>query len=285
MGTELNNQPENKDFLTWWAEDFAPALIATRKALEPYVHQLQEYTVALNKAFGEFIEEHRETLEIWAKFADIYPQLEPYLESIKSELDNPDFEIANDVIELAHILETIDFEKDPNTVTLLNVISGEVFQKSLVDFYSSLSLDQGRLQLIKESLELHNKGYYAGSVCLLYGLIEGVLTESFEKANYLLISKRSIQSVEADGSVNRKSNLKGLVPKLDHAITRQDQLQSYYKKIKSYELVAGDAEQTIPKTRNNILHGGSVSFNTEKRSAQLILWLYSTILHVRVLGI
>lgn len=277
----MSNQTENKDFFTWWEEDVAPALVA----LDPHIRQWQQYAVAMNKALSEFIEEHRESLELWAKFAKIYPQLEPYLNNITSGLSDPDFKIANDVVELAHIFEAIDLQKDPNAVTLLDVISNQAFQKSLIDFYAGLTLDQNRLLLIKEALELHNKEYYAGSVCLLYGLIEGVLTESFEKANYVLINQRKIKPVKADGSINQKSNLTGLVPKLDHAITRQDELQSYYAKIKTYELAAGDAEQTIPRTRNEILHGGSVSFNTEKRSAQLILWLYSTILHVRVLGI
>lgn len=281
----MSNQTENKDFFTWWKKDFAPALVATRKALHPHIRQWQQYAVAMNKALSEFIEEHSESLELWAEFAKIYPQLEPYLNNITSGLSDPDFEIANDVVELAHFFEAIDLQKDPNTFTLLDVISNQAFQKSLIDFYAGLTLDQNRLLLIKEALELHNKKYYAGSVCLLYGLIEGVLTESFEKANYVLINQRKINPVKADGSINRNSNLTGLVPKLDHAITRQDELQSYYAKIKAYELVAGDPEQTIPRTRNETLHGGSVSFNTEKRSAQLILWLYSTILHVRVLGI
>ena len=35
-------------------------------------------------------------------------------------------------------------------------------------------------------LNLHNQGYDGGSMCLLYSLIEGVLTESFEKANYIV---------------------------------------------------------------------------------------------------
>ena len=281
----MSNQTKNKDFVTWWMEDFAPALVATRKASEPHIRQWQQYAVAMNKALSEFIEEHRESLELWANFAKIYPELEPYLNNITSGLSDPDFEIANDVVELAHIFEAIDLQKDPNAVTLLDVISNQALQKSLIDFYAGLTLDQNRLLLIKEALELHNKKYYAGSICLLYGLIEGVLTESFEKANYVLINQRKVNPVKADGSINQKSNLTGLVPKLDHAIKRQDELQSYYAKIKTYELVAGDAEQTIPRTRNEILHGGSVSFNTEKHSAQLILWLYSTILHVRVLGI
>ncbi|MBR8844291.1 hypothetical protein [Pseudoalteromonas sp. JC3] len=281
----LSNQSEGKDFLTWWKEDFEPALMATRKALEPHIQQWRQIALAVNKALNEFVEEHRESIELWTQFAKIYPQLEPYINNISSGLNDPDFEIANDVIELAHIFAAIDLQKDPSAASILDVISSEAFQNSLIDFYSSMSLDADRLPLIKEALDLHNSEKYAGSICLLYGQIEGVLTESFEKANYIIINQKKINPVKIDGSVNNKSNLTGLVPKLEHAITRQDQLQSYYSKIKTYELVAGDAEETIPKTRNKILHGGDLGFNTEKRSAQLILWLYSTILQVRVLGI
>lgn len=281
----LSNQSEGKDFLTWWREDFGPALVATRKALEPCIQQWRQIALAVNEALNEFIEEHRENIELWAQFAKTYPQLEPYIDNISSGLNDPDFKIANDVIELAHIFSAIDLQKDPSAASLLDVISSEAFHNSLIDFYNSMTLDANRLPLIKEALDLHNSGKYAGSICLLYSLIEGVLTESFEKANYIIINQKKINPVNVDGSVNNSSNLTGLVPKLEHAITRQDQLQSYYSEIKTYKLVAGDAEETIPKTRNKILHGSDLGFNTEKRSAQLILWLYSTILQVRVLGI
>ncbi|NKC21124.1 hypothetical protein CWC29_020280 [Pseudoalteromonas sp. S4498] len=281
----LSNQPEDKDFLTWWKEDFGPALMETRKVIEPHIQQWRQIELAVNNALNEFLKEHRESIELWSLFAKIYPQLEPYIDSISSGLNDPDFEIANDVIELAHIFAAIDLQKDPSAASILDVISSEAFQNSLVDFYSSMSLDADRLPLIKEALDLHNSEKYAGSICLLYGQIEGVLTESFEKANYIIINQNKINPVKNDGSVNNESNLTGLVPKLKHAITRQDKLQSYYSKIKTYELVAGDPEETIPKTRNKILHGSDLEFNTEKRSAQLILWLYSTILQVRVLGI
>ncbi|UDM64318.1 hypothetical protein KIJ96_20305 (plasmid) [Pseudoalteromonas piscicida] len=281
----LSNQPEDKDFLTWWKEDFGPALMETRKVIEPHIQQWRQIVLAVNNALNEFLKEHRESIELWSLFAKIYPQLEPYIDSISSGLNDPDFEIANDVIELAHIFAAIDLQKDPSAASILDVISTEAFQNSLVDFYRSMSLDADRLPLIKEALDLHNSEKYAGSICLLYGQIEGVLTESFEKANYIIINQNKINPVKNDGSVNNESNLTGLVPKLKHAITRQDKLQSYYSKIKTYELVAGDPEETIPKTRNKILHGSDLEFNTEKRSAQLILWLYSTILQVRVLGI
>ncbi|MCF5725801.1 hypothetical protein K3H43_00145 [Aeromonas veronii] len=60
----LSNQPVEKDFLTWWREDFGPALEATRKALEPHIQQWHQIALAVNKALNIFIEEHREIIEL-----------------------------------------------------------------------------------------------------------------------------------------------------------------------------------------------------------------------------
>ena len=267
----MSNDANQKDFFIWWREDLTPASVAARKNLEPHIKRWQEIAVAFNKALNQFVEEHRETIELWAAFAKAYPQLEPYIDNITQGLNDPDFEIANDVVEIAHIFEVINLERSSESVSILSVISSPLFQKSIIDFYTNLPLEQERLQLIQEALLLHNLSYYGGSICLLYGLIEGTLTESFEKANYVSINANKINPIEVDGTTNTGRNLTGLVQKLEHAISKRDELSTYYGKIKSYQLVNGDPQETIPKTRNNILHGGSVDFNTEKRSAQLIL--------------
>jgi len=48
----LSNQSEGKDFVTWWKEDFSPALVATRKALEPHVKQWRQIALAVKKHIG-----------------------------------------------------------------------------------------------------------------------------------------------------------------------------------------------------------------------------------------
>lgn len=258
--------------------------IKPKKEIIATIIKWQEKLSEIEKLLTRFIETHRETIELWIEFSKIYPQLEPYVENIMQGLSDPEFEIANDVVELAHILEAIDLQQAPEAITLIDIISTKRFYTSLIDSYKNTTLDEQRTPLIIEALELHEKEYYAGSICLLYGLIEGVLTESFEKARYIQINGDKVNPIRADKSVDNKSNLTGLAKKLDHASQQGDQLQEYYEKIKTYELVNGDQTQTIPKTRNKILHGGSVNFNSKKRSAQLILWLYSTILHIQPLA-
>ncbi|MFM4836037.1 hypothetical protein ACEUCO_05330 [Aeromonas veronii] len=279
------DKQDNKDFFTWLREDLAPELAAAQKSWEPYIYRFQQYATAINKALICFIEEHRDTLALWVELSKVYPKLEPHINNIISGLDDPELEIANDVIRVVHVIESIDLNKDPSTASLLDVISTDSFQNSLIDAYLNLKLDQDRLGLIKEALELHNKKYYAGSVCLLYGLLEGTITESFERAGYIIRTKGNIRAVKESGLGGSDKPLNGLVPKINHAITCKDELESYYHKMKTYELVSGDQNKTLPRERNAVLHGNSVTFNTERHSAQLILWLYSTILHVRILVI
>jgi len=271
---------EQKDLLIYLQENITPTIIAIGKTLEPFIQFIEEH----KEPFIRFIEEHKETIELWVQFAAIYPKLELYIDNISKGLNDPDFEIANDVVKFAHILDAIDLEKSPEAITIMSVISSELFQKSVNDFYLNSCLDKRRLPLIQEAMLLHKLGYYGGSICLLYGLIEGVLTESFIKNKYIFCNNDLINPISHNGTVNSKKNLTGIVAKLDHAISYEDPLKTYYQKIKSYKLVSGESGGTISKTRNSILHGGSVDFNKERRSAQLLMWLYSVLLHVDALG-
>lgn len=261
-----------------------PVAEAARHAIEVHREKLQQIATAINEGIAAFIENHKEVFVGLAQFAEVYPKLRPYLENIIKGFEDPDFEIANDVVEMAHIFAAIDLNSEPESCNLMTLIKSDNFTQSIHNIYKASSLNEARISLIKEALDLHEVGSYGGSVCLLYGLIEGVLTESFEKAKYIINTYNRVHAVKADGSVDKRV-LTGLVPKLNHAITREDHLIDYYRKILTYELVSGNEEETIPKTRNSVLHGSSLDFNTEKRSAQLILWLYSTLLHVEALGV
>lgn len=280
----MTNQSENEETIFWLRKEFPLFLADTRKTVKPHIEQWRKTIIKTRQALNKFAKEYQADIDIWVKLAEVYPQLEPHVDNIIAGIDNTEFQVGTDIIELAHIFEAIDLQSDPDATSILSVISSKNFQKSLIHSYHETTLNIDRLPLIQEALELHNNEYYAGSICLLYGQFEGVLTDSMEKAGYIIKKGNKIEAV-ASNKKGKKDNLSGLVPKLKHAIKMEDELQGFYEKIEKHELVAGDEKQTIPKTRNGILHGSDMSFNTEKRSAQLILWLYSIILQVRVLGI
>ena len=272
-------------FDKWFREEFAPALLVTMKTVEPHIRKGIKLAIIIQKNLDTFVRTNREAISAWAQFAEVYPKLQPYVENIKVGLLDPDFQIANDVIRLSHIYSVIDLEKEPEVTSLMSVISGKNFQNSLISFYKNISLEQERLPLIEEALLLHNQKHYAGSICLLYSLLEGVITESFEKAAYIQKISEKYFPIKKDGTINRKRPLNGLIPKIEHAIVQEDDLKAYYEKIICYKLVSDDPKQTISKTRNQIMHGNLLDFNTEARSSQLILWLYSMLIHIQVLGL
>ena len=279
----MTNKSENKETINWLRKELPLFLADTRKTVNPYIEQWRKTTIETRQALNKFAKEYQADIDIWIKFTEVYPQLEPHVDNIIAGIDNSDFQVGTDIIELVHICEAIDLQSDPHATSILSIISSKSFQDSLIHSYHESTLNIDRLPLIQEALELHNNKYYAGSICLLYGQFEGVLTDSFEKFGYIVKEGDKIRPVAGDGTV--KGSLSGLVDKLKHAIKMEDELQSFYERIQNHELVAGDEKQTIPKTRNGILHGSDMSFNTEKRSAQLILWIYSIILQVRVLGV
>lgn len=191
--------------------------------------------------------------------------------------------LARDVVDLAFVFDCIDLEKDPESISLLSLIAAPKFQSSLLNFYGCLNLDKDRIPLITEAFSLHNSRYFAGSVCLLYSILEGVVTESLCSKN--VISRRAnggYEGVLSESKKGKSAPLPGLAKKIDCVPAESSgEVGKFYEKFKACQLVSGDLESTILKRRNAVLHGSSVDFNVEKHSAQLILWLYSFVLHER----
>lgn len=226
-GKPMINQSENEETFNWLRKDFTLFLADTRENLKPYIEQWRKTVTETRQALNKFAKEYQADIDIWVNFAKVYPQLEPHVDNIITGIDNTEFQVGTDIIELAHIFEAIDLQSDPDATSILSVISFKNFQKSLIHSYHETTLNIDRLPLIQEALELHNNEYYAGSICLLYGQFEGVLTNSMEKAGYIIKKGNKIEAV-ASNEKGKKDKLSGLVPKLAHAIKMEDELQKFY---------------------------------------------------------
>lgn len=226
-GKPMINQSENEETFNWLRKDFPLFLADTRENLKPYIEQWRKTVTETRQALNKFAKEYQADIDIWVNFAKVYPQLEPHVDNIITGIDNTEFQVGTDIIELAHIFEAIDLQSDPDATSILSVISFKNFQKSLIHSYHETTLNIDRLPLIQEALELHNNEYYAGSICLLYGQFEGVLTNSMEKAGYIIKKGNKIEAV-ASNEKGKKDKLSGLVPKLAHAIKMEDELQKFY---------------------------------------------------------
>lgn len=246
----------------------------------------------LKKINEELIEPYitSENIERFKLGVEKIQRMQPYIDIALADFDDPDLKIANEVISFEHLYSYIDFDLPPENFKLIDVVKGEAFQSDFLSTFKNLNLNFDRYKILKDILDLHNKNFYTGAISLLYGQIEGVLTDFFILEKMMKEHDGKVVALNLNGSINfikrgQPQYLNGLIPKIEHASTVKNDIclkiisadEKKKLNLKSYELVFGDKASTISQTRNKVLHGQSVNFATKKRSAQLIMWLYSII--------
>lgn len=250
-----------------------------QKALLP----LAEFGKKLNSAmrpFVQFLESHRETFEKIAYAVNEYQKRAPYFEKAVKDIENPEYKsLAENLISMNDILGAIDLEKQPDNFSLLDIVASERFQKSLLDFFCNLSLNQNRLPVIQEALTCHRSMQYGGATCLLFTIIEGIINELLEKHTGATTDGRKFFK-----GVPNKTELSGLSPKINFIINDAKFYPDMFSKMDKFEFIYSNINSTIVKIRNDILHGVCIDFD-EKRSAQLILWLFCLLFHLEILRI
>ena len=237
----------------------------------------------VTKPLAQLINAHRNTFEKLTHIANEYKKREKHINNVLIDLENPDFKIISEnIISLADVYVAIDLDSDPDKFSIFTILSSDDFHTSLLDIYSNIGLDKKRSTIISEALQLHRNAFYCGSTCLLYSLIEGVLTEYLAKSGYIIEDCGKFFYTNK----NKKIKLNGLRQKLDcikkfPALLTTD--ISVLEKLDSFQFICDNEESTVSKIRNLVMHGTCIDFN-EKRSGQLILWLFSLLMHLKILN-
>ena len=202
---------------------------------------------------------------------------QPYLDRFFAEFDDPDYKVGLDLT-LRSVIRSIDYTKNPEEFSLLQVVAGEAFQAELLHRYGSTGLAAERRPHLQEALVLHSMGYYSGSICMMYGLLEGIITEALEVCE-VIYQKQNGKFYPVDPQAF-KGNIVGLASKLKAGRQLNSVLSEHLFKIESSELTTANPGITITKARNDILHGTAFGYNTEKNSALMILWLIATLMKI-----
>jgi len=226
------------------------------------------------RSLSDWLASHREEIEAFYLVLQHFDKIQPHVDNMLIGLNDPDFDIANDVISVSDIIESVDLDKDPEAASLMDVIANITFQEGLIKIYESTSLRKERINLMRDAFKMHNEKLYSGSIFLLYGLIEGILTDALIEIEVLFEKDGRIKGIDNN---SKEMPINGLAGKIDQAKKHDNSKIEYLEKLSAYKLITGDEKSTITKTRNSILHGNVLDFNNEKRSAQLILWLSSTL--------
>lgn len=209
------------------------------------------------------------------KTLNAFSQNEPYFKVLMEELDQPtDAKVANDALNFMHFWKLIEQnEADVDSFKLLDLINTEYFQAQLLIAFDALEIGNHKAQrrvVLQEAFKLYEQHYFAGCIPLLYGQLEGLLTDVLIAQEYL--KQNDTKFVDVYKIV---PGLKGNeIKSLWHKAKIASELNRYFAEIAAYKM---DSSSTVTMTRHNILHGTNVNHFTQERSFVLFIWLFSAI--------
>lgn len=200
---------------------------------------------------------------------------EPYFNVLIDELDPPtDSKVANDALNFMHFWKLIvQNEADVDSFNLLDLINTEYFQAQLLTAFDALEIGDHKAQrrvVIQEVFKLYELNYFAGCIPLLYGQLEGLLTDVLIAQEYLKQNDTKFVDVYKIVPGLKGNEIKSLWHKAKIAC----ELNRYFAEIAAYKM---DSSSTVTMTRHNILHGTDVNHFSQERSFILFIWLFSAI--------
>lgn len=209
------------------------------------------------------------------KKLNAFTEKEPYFQVLIDELDQPtDAKFANDALNFMHFWKLItQNEVDLAQFNLLDLINTEYFQRQLLNAFDSLEITENKDQrrvVIQEAFKLYQMNCFAGCIPLLYGQLEGLLTDVLIAQGYLKQNGTKFIDVYKIVPGLKSNEIKSLWHKAKIAC----ELNRYFAEINAYKM---DSSSTVTMTRHNILHGTDVNHFNQERSFILFIWLFSAV--------
>lgn len=241
------------------------------KRCHPHLKQIESTVKAFNTVVvnvGALAEASKSVIQ----------ERQPYLDSLYKDLDDEDYFLGGR-LSLATIFKSISNDVPPQEFTLASVVSGDAFRSMVITQYNATGLDEARKVHLEEALELHRLEFYSGSVCVLLTLLEGIITEALD--TFGVIEKDHKGKFALRDKSARPLNLNGLYAKLNAGEHLEGKLRDQFMLIREKQFSSLNPGKHLPATRNDILHGTALGYNTEKNSVLLLLWLATTIVTIK----
>ncbi|MFW1959357.1 hypothetical protein [Acinetobacter johnsonii] len=219
-----------------------------------------------------------------AQLVESLRQLEledPYFTVMADQLEyESDEPIANDVLNLLFFWQMAnEKEADMAEFQLPNLIQTDYFQATLLDAYDAMDLgvfQAQRRSVIEETLKLYQQQCYAGCITVLYGQIEGILTDALIEHGYLQQNQTKFVDV-----YKIVPGLKGHeVKSLWHKVKIASEINPYFLSLEALKM---DASSSVTASRHNMVHGADVTHFTQARSFILFIWLFAVISFISTL--
>lgn len=212
-----------------------------------------------------------------------FQQYEPYLDNLLGSLENnTNLSHVNETLSLACFVQLI-FENEDNldNLHLFDVIKTNYFDEMFFSKFDGINLGENfklRKNIIKEAFKLYELEFYAGCLTLLYGQLEGILTDYLVYQNVILKKDTSYKYCGEEIRYTNQRNEEEIIKNnksitgIYHKIIIAKNKNIYFEELDAYKI---DSEFKINNDRNGILHGNILDRFTKERCFILIIWLTS----------
>lgn len=201
---------------------------------------------------------------------------EPYLTKLFDALkSNNNLSHAYEALSLAYFIQLIyENEDNPDDVDIFDVVNSKYFNEIFFSNFKTVQLGENfrkREIVLREALQLYELGFYAGCLSLLYGQLEGILTDLLVNEKALVKYEKHYQYVGRDiPKTHIKNNIK--ITGLSDKIIIAKNFNKYFEELDAYRI---DSQFKINNDRNDILHGNVLDRFTKERCFILVIWLTS----------
>lgn len=235
------------------------------------LQQAEQYLVTMgSQAHGQLVESLRQ-LQVEDSYFEIMA------DQLEYESDEP---ATNDLLNLLYFWKLAnEKEQDVSEFNLLNLINTDYFQTVFFEAYDTMDLGAFQAQrrsVMEETLKLYQQQCYAGCITVLYGQIEGILTDTLIEHGYLQHNQTKFIDV-----YKIVPGLKGHeVKSLWHKVKIASEINPYFLSLEALKM---DNSSSVTSSRHNIVHGADVTHFTQARCFILFIWLFAVMSFISTL--
>jgi|GEM_PF-2178538 len=196
----------------------------------------------------------------------------PQIDKILSEMEENE--------NLSEALETVPYRQlfklalnnfEVEDLSILKLVNQPNFQEGLLNYFDKIKIDtmfEKRKNTLQEALKLYDLNFFAGCSCLLYSILEGLITD------YLVFKKIITKHNESGKTVYRNKidnkPITGLRKKIDLA----KNINENFLRLENYKFDSSHNKK-FHDERNDVLHGSNINNFTPERCFITIIWISS----------
>lgn len=157
-----------------------------------------------------------------------------------------------------------------------NSIDDNYINTVYIGWEKSICINNKRLPILKEAVDLHKSGYYYASTTIMMCQLAGIISDidNFCVSSNIVLSDKDKQNIADEYNLKKMDNEKGKIIQIahinDYGSLLQEVIATYFKDIIfSYSDLESEWEQN--PLRHKICHGMQLNYGTKNHSLKALL--------------